>query len=82
MIYTYLKKGTWTKHDQPKKGIQHGFFATIKNGKIGEVTWECGDIIKRASTQKELFAWLHDNVPIPFWRDMTIRRIKQKNNEE
>jgi hypothetical protein len=73
----------WKLYDKPLKGKQFGFFATLKDGKFGEVTWgdEKDQLTihhKRSFDEKSLFEWLHDNILIPFWGDMRIQEVKSK----
>jgi len=79
ILYWYLsKKGQlrWYKSEKPKQGKQYGFFGTLTSGKFGEVHWGMVGFVRRSFDRDRLFAWLHDNVGMPFWGDMRIQEVK------
>tara|TARA_Y100000310_G_scaffold340218_1_gene435256 strand:+ start:4738 stop:4974 length:237 start_codon:yes stop_codon:yes gene_type:complete len=76
IIYKYYEKRNWVSYNKPKKTRQFGFFATKKNGKKSEVRWGSEKVIRRCYSRKKLFAWLHDNVLMLVWGDISIKRIK------
>jgi len=77
MKYLYIKKGKWIEYKQPSNRKQFGFFGTRKDGTYGEANWGDGNTIRRGFSNQSLFAWLHDEVPIPFWGDIGIFEISK-----
>lgn len=78
--YKYLLKGKFKDKKKPLKlKDEWGFFATRKDGSYGEVHWNDSKdkiYVIRGDSQKALFGWLHNEVPIFAWGNIRIERIE------